>query len=86
LTITLPNDATMAGAPVTISVTIRSESATDVTVDFGDGTIEDLDSLSAANTVVVVHTYRAAGRYSLTAIVKGRTRGKATASVPVFVS
>jgi hypothetical protein len=66
---------------------MSGESAADLAVDFGDGTIQDLGSLSAgSNVVVVVHTYRASGRYMLTIIVTGRPGFKATAASPVFVN
>src|SRR6185436_8079494 len=86
LTLTPPASAIRAGEPASFTLTIRGEIASDLTVDFGDGTIQELGSLSAgSNIVVVVHTYRAAGRYMLTVIVTGPPGFKATAAVPVFV-
>jgi PKD repeat protein len=89
LTLTPPTGAIRAGEPAsfTFTITMSGESAADLAVDFGDGTTQDLGSLGAGTTVVVVvHTYRAAGHYMLTAIVTGRPGFKATAASSVFVN
>ena len=89
LTLTPPTGAIRAGEPAsfTFTITMSGEFAADLTADFGDGTTQDLGSLSAGTTVVVVvHTYRAVGRFLLSLIVTARSGGKATATTSVFVN
>jgi hypothetical protein len=58
-----------------------------MTVDFGDGTVEDLGLLPAGRTTIVLsHPYRASNSYSLTVLLVGDSRSdRLTASISVFV-
>ena len=82
--ITPPTDVKV-GAPANFIVTMSGESAAGLTLDFGDGTRQDLGSLRKGS-IVVVHVYQAAGRYALTAILVDSAGATVTVSAPVYVN
>jgi hypothetical protein len=72
LVITLPTTAPSAGLPATYTFAVTAATTNgaairDVTVDWGDGSIQDLGAVTGS--AVVSHTYRAAGAYTIRATV-----------------
>jgi PKD domain/Bacterial Ig-like domain (group 1) len=70
--ITPPNPAPTAGLPSTYTFAVTAAAANgsavrDLTVNWGDGSIQDLGAVTG--NAVVSHTYRAPGAYTITATV-----------------
>lgn len=66
VSITGPTNSISAGLPASFTVAVGSEAnVRDVSVDFGDGRVQSLGSISGSTTVQ--HTYNTPGTYTVTA-------------------
>ena len=84
LTVATTSPSPTAGAPFSFTVTpLNPEVAPSVSLDFGDGTKQDLGTLTAARTVT--HTYAAQGSYTITADSRDTNNGD-TASTTLGVT
>jgi PKD repeat protein len=87
VSISLPGSAGVVSTPANFTVGVGASTGIDnVTVDFGDGSIQSVGAIATNATATATHLYTAPGTYQVVATASGSDGGSATSSTTVAIS
>jgi hypothetical protein len=87
VSISLPGASGVVSTPANFTVGVgASTGVNDVSVDFGDGTVQSVGAIATNATATATHLYAIPGTYHVVATASGNDGGAATSSTTVAIS